>query len=57
MILSWAENTWSDYLYWQQKDKKTLKRINPQIKDVTRQPFEGLSDPDPLKHNLVKTGR
>jgi toxin YoeB len=51
MILSWAENAWSDYLYWQQKDKKTLKRINTLIKEVTRQPFEGLGDPEPLKHN------
>jgi len=51
MILSWAENAWSDYLYWQQKDKKTLKRINTLIKDVTRQPFEGLGGPEPLKHN------
>jgi len=51
MILSWAENAWSDYLYFQQKDKKPLKRINSLIKDVTRQPFEGLGDPEPLKHN------
>ncbi|WP_111640015.1 Txe/YoeB family addiction module toxin [Marinomonas shanghaiensis] len=51
MILSWAENAWSDYLYWQQKDKKTLKRINTLIKDITRQPFEGLGDPEPLKYN------
>lgn len=51
MILSWAENAWSDYLYFQQKDKKILKRINSLIKDVTRQPFEGLGDPEPLKHN------
>lgn len=51
MILSWAENAWSDYLYWQQKDKKTLKRINTLIKDITRQPLEGLGDPEPLKYN------
>lgn len=51
MILSWAENAWSDYLYWQQKGKKTLKRINTLIKDITREAFEGLGDPEPLKHN------
>lgn len=51
MILSWAENAWSDYLYWQQKDNKALKRINTLINDITRQPFEGLGDPEPLKHN------
>jgi len=49
MILSWAEKAWEDYLYWQRIDKKTLKRINALIADITRQPFEGLGDPEPLK--------
>jgi toxin YoeB len=51
MILSWAEMAWEDYLYWQKTDKKLLKRINALIKDAKRQPFEGLGDPEPLKHN------
>ncbi len=51
MILSWAEKGWEDYLYWQKADKKVLKRINMLIKDIKRQPFEGLGDPEPLKHN------
>lgn len=51
MILSWAEAAWEDYLYWQQTDKKTLKRINTLIKDIQRQPFAGLGDPEPLRHN------
>ena len=51
MILSWAENGWEDYLYWQTMDKNTLKRINLLIKDILRHPFEGIGDPEPLKHN------
>ena len=51
MILSWAVKAWDDYSYWQKVDKKTLKRINNLIKDIKRQPFEGLGDPEPLKHN------
>ncbi len=51
MILSWAEKAWEDYLYWQKIDTKTLKRINALIKDITRQPFNGLGDPEPLKHH------
>lgn len=51
MILSWADIGWDDYLYWQKTDKKQLKRINTLIKDIKRQPFEGLGDPEPLKHN------
>ena len=51
MILSWAEKAWEDYLYWQKTDNKTLKRINTLIKDITREPFEGLGDPEPLRHH------
>lgn len=51
MILSWAENAWEDYLYWQQTDKKLLRRINTLIKNIQRDPFDGLGDPEPLKHN------
>ncbi|AUZ86167.1 MULTISPECIES: Txe/YoeB family addiction module toxin [Methylophaga] len=51
MILSWAEGAWQDYLYWQKTDKKKLKRINSLIKDIKRSPFEGLGDPEPLRHN------
>lgn len=51
MILCWAEQGWEDYLYWQQNDKKRLKRINTLIKEVKRHPFEGIGDPEPLKHH------
>lgn len=51
MILSWAENAWEDYLYWQITDKKTLQRINALIKNILRHPFEGIGAPEPLKHN------
>ena len=51
MILSWAENAWNDYLYWQQTDKKIVKRINALIKDTKRHPFDGIGDPEPLKYN------
>lgn len=51
MILCWSEDAWDDYLYWQKNDKKTLKRINELIKDVKREPFDGIGKPEPLKHN------
>lgn len=50
MMLTWATPAWEDYLYWQGRDKKTLKRINTLIKDIQRQPFDGLGDPEPLRH-------
>ena len=51
MILSWAEKGWEDYLYWQTTDKKFVKRINLLIKEIKRNPFEGIGDPEPLRHN------
>lgn len=50
--LAWTERAWSDYLYWQGQDKKTLKRINRLIEDIKRKPFEGIGKPEPLKENL-----
>jgi toxin YoeB len=51
--LTWSAEAWDDYLYWQETDKKTVKKINELIKDATRTPFEGKGKPEPLKHNLA----
>jgi len=53
MKLSWADQAWEDYLYWQQTDKKILKRINRLIKDIQRKPFEGIGAPEPLRFNWI----
>ena len=45
-----VEESWEDYLYWQQHDKKKLKRINELLKDIARHPFTGKGKPEPLKH-------
>jgi len=49
--LIWADEAWEDYIYWQQNDKKVLKKINTLIKDIKREPFNGLGEPEPLKYN------
>jgi toxin YoeB len=50
--LAFDPNGWEDYTYWQNQDRKTLKRINQLIADVLRNPFEGIGKPEPLKHVL-----
>ena len=30
----WQDAAWTDYLYWQTQDKKTLKKINRLIQDI-----------------------
>lgn len=51
-IIAWTNEAWTDYVYWQTQDKKTLKRINKLIKDTQRNPFDGIGKPEPLKENL-----
>jgi toxin YoeB len=52
MKIAFTEAGWEDYLWFQQNDRKRLKRINTLIKDTIRSPFEGLGKPEPLKSEL-----
>jgi toxin YoeB len=53
MKLVFAEAAWEDYLYWQQKDKRMVERINKLIKEVHREPFTGIGKPEPLQNALA----
>jgi len=44
---------WDDYLYWQGQDKKTLRKINQLLTDITRNAQDGLGKPEALGENLV----
>lgn len=53
MRKTWTEAGWDDYLYWQQQDKMTLRKVNDLIKDIERNGVrEGIGKPEPLKDNL-----
>ena len=47
--ITFAEDAWEEYLYWQSQDKKTLKKINSLLKSIQRDPFSGEGKPEPLK--------
>jgi toxin YoeB len=51
--LAWTKEAWSDYLYWQGQDRKTLRRISKLIVDVQRSPFQGIGKPESLQENLA----
>ena len=51
-MYAFTANFWEDYLYWQTQDKKTLKKINQLIKDIMRNPYEGIGKPEALTGNL-----
>lgn len=52
MNIVFTKCAWEDYLYWQNHDKKVLKRINELIKNIKNSPAEGIGKPEPLKFSL-----
>ncbi len=51
MIKAWTEVGWSDYLHWQQVDKKILRRINQLLRDIERNGHKGIGRAEPLRGN------
>jgi toxin YoeB len=52
MNLIFSDKAWEEYMYWQNTDKQILKKINQLIKDIKREPFDGIGKPEPLKYEL-----
>ena len=50
--LTFTEKAFEEYLYWQMQDKKTLRRINTLLKEIARNPFNGIGKPEPLRGDL-----
>lgn len=50
MKFVFAEEAWQDYLHWQKTDKRTVKKINELLKEISRNPYEGIGKPEALKH-------
>ncbi len=51
-IVAFYIKAFDDFYEWESTDKKVFKRIKELIKDITRNPFEGIGKPEPLKHEL-----
>ena len=46
-----TEEGWSDYLYWQEQDRKTLRKINKLLQSISRDgALNGEGKPEKLKH-------
>jgi len=52
MKIVFSKNSWEDYLSWQKEDRKILNKINRLIKDIQRNPFHGIGNPEALKYDL-----
>lgn len=51
--ISFTPEGWEDYLYWQRQDKKTLRRINLLLQDITRNGHDGIGKPEALSGDLA----
>ena len=57
MRLVWEASAWDDYLLWQEREPKMLKRINTLLRDISRgadegDPYSGIGKPEAMKHGL-----
>ncbi len=52
MNLTFTPSAWDDYQWFQQQDRRLLKRINQLIQEILRTPLEGIGKPEPLKGDL-----
>jgi len=48
MKLIFSSQSWTDYLFWQEYDRRIVTRINDLIKETMRTPFTGIGRPEPL---------
>lgn len=51
MKITFAEEGWNEYIYWQTQDKRTLKRINQLLQSIERDGvMQGIGKPEVLKY-------
>ncbi len=50
MKVTFDENAWDEYLWWQAQDRQILKRINALIADIARNGNEGIGKPELLRY-------
>ena len=49
----WHDEAWEEYIEWQSKDKRILKKINNLLKDIDRNGYACIGKPEPLRGNLA----
>ena len=53
MLKLWHDDAWAEYLEWQTRDEKTLKKINQLLTDIDRNGYQCTGQPEPLKGGLA----
>lgn len=53
MNVKFTCNAWDDYISIQKNDQSLHRKVNELIKDISRNPYDGLGKPEALKYNLA----
>ena len=54
--ITFTETAFSQYLYWQTQDKRTLKKINRLLQSIDRDgALNGIGKPEILKESLINS--
>ncbi|WP_413874475.1 Txe/YoeB family addiction module toxin [Albidovulum sp.] len=51
MKVVFLSNAFDQYVHWQDRDRKSLTRLNRLIEECRRHPYEGTGKPEPLKND------
>jgi len=52
MKIEFTEDGWDDFQYWIENNPEITVRIKDLLKEIVRNPFTGLGNPEPLKFGL-----
>lgn len=52
MNFEFTVNGWEDFEYWIDNDQDISEKVRALLKDISRNPFQGLGKPEPLKFDL-----
>ena len=52
MNFEFAENAWEEFEFWIETDQDIVLKIKELLKDIKRNPFQGIGKPEPLKYDL-----
>ena len=52
MNIEFTPKGWEDFNYWVQYDATKVEKINDLIRSIKQNPFKGLGNPEPLRHQL-----
>ena len=55
MNIQFSSRGFEDYVYWQNFDKRILKKVNDLLRDISRNPYEGIGKPE-QRHGFVADG-